>query len=40
MDERQLMSLTDSEPQSTIATALPNLTDSMHLTCYDLGDAD
>jgi hypothetical protein len=39
MDERQLTSLTDT--QSTTATALPTLTDnSMHLTCYDLGDAD
>ena len=38
MDEQQLTSLTDI--QSTTATALPTLTDSMHLTCYDLGDAD
>jgi hypothetical protein len=39
MDERQLTSLTDT--QSTTAAVLPALTDnSMHPTCYDLGDAD
>jgi hypothetical protein len=38
MDERQLTSLTN--PQSASATALPNLTDSMHLVFYVLGDVD
>ena len=38
MDERHLTSLTDT--QRNTATAEPTLTDSMYLTCYDLGDAD
>jgi hypothetical protein len=38
MDEQQLTSLTDTH--SITATALPTLTDSTHLTCYDLGDDD
>jgi hypothetical protein len=35
MDERQLTSLTDT--QSTTATVLPTLTDSMHQTVMILG---
>jgi hypothetical protein len=40
MDERRLTSLTDTRGQTTTAMAPPTLTDSMHMICYDLGDAD